>query len=136
MRALTIPFLGATALVATLALSGCVANATAETPATLTVDTSATACTVSAATAPAGSVSFTVTNSGQQVSEFYLLAEDGRRVVGEAENIGPGLSRDLVVELSAGSYFTACKPGATGDGVGTADFTVTAADAAAVTTTP
>jgi len=136
MRALTIPFLGATALVTALALSGCVANATAEAPATLTVDTSATACTVSAATAPAGSISFTVTNSGQQVSEFYLLAEDGRRVVGEAENIGPGLSRDLVVELPAGSYFTACKPGATGDGVGTADFTVTPTDAAAVTTAP
>lgn len=40
------------------------------------------------------------------------------------ENIGPNLSRDLTVELSRGSYKTACKPGMVGDGI-TGDFTVT-----------
>ena len=112
-------------------LSGCVANNPAATHTALTVDSSATDCAVSASEAPAGSIRFSVTNSGDQVTEFYLLAADGLRIVGEAENIGPGLSRDLVVQLDAGSYFTSCKPGMTGDGVGKAEFTVTKTDAAA-----
>ena len=43
------------------------------------------------------------------------------------ENIGPGLSRDLVVTAPEGSYYTACKPGMVGDGIRQA-FTVTAND--------
>ena len=50
--------------------------------------------------------------------------EDGLRIVGEVENIGPGLSRDLVVTCPAGKYVTACKPGMNGDGI-RSDFTVT-----------
>ena len=112
-------------------LSGCVANNPAASHTALTVDSSATNCAVSANEAPAGSIRFSITNSGDQVTEFYLLADDGRRIVGEAENIGPGLSRDLVVQLDAGRYFTACKPGMAGDGVGKAEFTATKTDAAA-----
>ena len=37
-----------------------------------------------------------------QVTEFYLLGEDGLRIVGEVENIGPGLTRDLVVQAAPG----------------------------------
>ncbi|TFC00067.1 MULTISPECIES: iron uptake system protein EfeO [unclassified Cryobacterium] len=119
-------------LVSLLALTGCVPNASAPgaAHAALTVDSSATACTVSGAEAPAGNVTFTVSNSGDQVTEFYLLGDDQLRIVGEAENIGPGLSRTLVVDLSAGSYFTACKPGMTGADIGQAPFTVTPASAA------
>ncbi|MDH6236146.1 iron uptake system protein EfeO [Cryobacterium sp. CG_9.6] len=120
------------AAVATLALSGCVANAPETTQEKLTVTSSATECTVSANTAPAGTVSFAVTNSGDAVTEFYLLGSDKLSIKGEAENIGPGLSRDLVVQLTPGTYYTACKPGMTGDGVGTAEFTVTESDAAGV----
>lgn len=112
-------------------LSGCVANNPAASHTALTVDSSATECVVSANEAPAGSIRFSVTNSGDQVTEFYLLAEDGLRIVGEAENIGPGLNRDLVVQLAAGSYYTACKPGMTGDGIGKAEFTATKTDTAA-----
>ena len=125
--------LTAVSTVGMLALTGCVAN----TPTTnaghtaLTVDSSADACTVSAAEVPAGNTRFTVTNSGDQVTEFYLLGDDGLRIVGEVENIGPGLSRDLVVQLPAGSYFTACKPGMVGDGIGKTPFTVTKTQAAA-----
>jgi len=126
MRARLLPLVAASAG-ALLALTGCVANAgsTGGSGQALTVDSSADACTVSAAEAPAGNVSFKVTNSGDQVTEFYLLAEDGLRIVGEAENIGPGLSRDLVVQLAAGSYITSCKPGMTGDGIDKTAFTVT-----------
>ncbi|WP_448631531.1 iron uptake system protein EfeO [Cellulomonas soli] len=63
-------------------------------------------------------------NDGTDVTEFYLLAEDGLQVMAEVENIGPGLSRDLVVQLRPGTYWTACKPGMVGDGI-RAQFTVT-----------
>ena len=38
-------------------------------------------------------------------------------MLGEVENITPGLSRELRVELPAGAYQTACKPGMIGDGI-------------------
>jgi iron uptake system component EfeO len=118
--------LTALGLAALVALTGCVPNATSAAGSTeLTVDSSADACTVSAAEAPSGTISFVVTNSGDQVTEFYLLGDDGLRIVGEAENIGPGISRTLVVQASAGDYFTVCKPGMVGAGVGKAAFTVT-----------
>lgn len=81
------------------------------------------ACDVASSELPAGTHSFQVTNSGAQVTEFYVYAE-GDRVMGEVENIAPGLTRELLVELPAGSYQTACKPGMVGDGI-RADLTVT-----------
>jgi iron uptake system component EfeO len=74
--------------------------------------------------APSGNVVFEVTNGGSDVTEFYLLADDGLRIIGEVENIGPGITRNLVVRASPGDYFTACKPGMVGDGI-RAPFTVT-----------
>ena len=81
------------------------------------------ACEVSAAAAPSGNLVFEVTNDGSEVTEFYLLADDGLRIIGEVENIGPGISRNLVVQAAPGGYFTACKPGMVGDGIRSA-FTV------------
>jgi iron uptake system component EfeO len=74
-------------------------------------------CTVAAGSAPSGNLTFTVKNDGPQVTEFYLLAEDGLRILGEVENVGPGLTRNLVVTAEPGQYTTACKPGMTGDGI-------------------
>jgi iron uptake system component EfeO len=120
--------IGATALA--LVLVSCVPNNPVTTTdgasTTLTVHSSANACTVSATEAPSGSLVFEVTNSGDEVTEFYLLADDGLRIVGEVEDVGPGVTRNLVVDLEPGSYFTACKPGMVGAGVGKAPFTVTA----------
>ena len=93
-------------------------------PTTIEVESTDTECTLSATEAPSGNVVFSVENTGGQVTEFYLLAEDGVAIIGEVENIGPGLSRDLVVRADPGSYVTACKPGMTGDGI-RGDFTVT-----------
>ncbi|MDQ0736636.1 iron uptake system protein EfeO [Arthrobacter agilis] len=111
-----------------LFLTACTPNASAETaegaPGTLSVTSTADECAVSAATAQSGPLTFSITNSGDQVTEFYLLAEDGLRIVSEVENIGPGISRDLVVNAKPGSYYTVCKPGMVGDGVGRAEFTV------------
>ncbi|RMI00782.1 iron uptake system protein EfeO [Cellulomonas triticagri] len=109
-----------------LPLAACVDNGAASSSGAgaLTVDSTADACDVSAAEAPSGTLTFSVTNSGDDVTEFYLLADDRLRVVSEVENIGPGLTRDLVVQVPAGDYYTACKPGMVGDGI-TAAFTVT-----------
>ncbi|MGL5849898.1 MAG: cupredoxin domain-containing protein, partial [Phycicoccus sp.] len=57
----------------------------------IAVTASDTECTVARAEAPAGTVKFTVTNTGTKVNEFYVYAE-GDRIMGEVENIGPGLS--------------------------------------------
>ena len=123
--------LGAGALALVPLLAACTDNTASSTtpgasadPRSLTVAATDAACTVSAATAPSGTLRFVVTNSGSKVNEFYLLGEDGLRIAGEIENIGPGLSRDLVLAAPAGKYFTACKPGMVGDGI-RADFTVT-----------
>lgn len=94
---------------------------------TVSVTSTDDGCDLSAVDAPSGTLRFKVTNDGSQVTEFYLLGEDGLRIVGEVENIGPQLSRELVVNAPAGSYVTACKPGMKGDGI-RADFTVSKSD--------
>lgn len=88
----------------------------------ISVTASDDACEVSATELEAGPHTFKVTNKGSKVTEFYVYAE-GDRIMGEVENIGPGLSRNLVVDLPAGSYQGACKPGMIGDGI-RSDLTV------------
>ncbi len=117
-------------LVAAMALVGCSDNAQpgdSNNPRAVTVDSSKDACTVSKTSIPAGTASFEVTNTGSQVTEFYVLAADGLRIVAEVENIGPNLSRTLTVALPEGDYLTACKPGMKGDGI-RADFTASKSD--------
>ncbi|MGI5525627.1 iron uptake system protein EfeO [Micromonospora sp. CA-259024] len=82
----------------------------------IVVKASDTACEVGTTDLSAGTATFKITNSGAKVTEFYVYA-DGDRVLGEVENIAPGLSRELHVELPAGTYQTACKPGMSGKGI-------------------
>ena len=91
---------------------------------TITVTSTDDGCDVSSTEVASGHVVFKVKNSGTEVTEFYLYGADGLSIVGEVENVGPGLTRDLVVSIAPGSYFTACKPGMAGDGI-RGDFTVT-----------
>lgn len=90
----------------------------------VTVSSTDDACTVTPTEVPAGDLVFEVTNEGSAATEFYLYAADGAEIVAEVENIGPGLTRDMSAEVTAGTYVTACKPGMTGDGI-RADLTVT-----------
>ena len=124
----------ALSLAAVLALTGCTDKPTATAGSTvaggggaggpIAVNATDTACELSATTAKAGTVTFQITNSGSKVNEFYLYAE-GDRIVSEVENITPGLSRQLKVEITEpGTFTTACKPGMVGDGLRGA-FTVT-----------
>ncbi|MDR2996619.1 MAG: EfeM/EfeO family lipoprotein [Microbacterium sp.] len=110
---------------AALLLSGCVAKADADPSAAFTVSSTGSECAVSTDTAKSGTLTFDIKNAGDQVTEFYLLADDGLRIVGEVENIAPSASRTLTVTAQPGDYFTVCKPGMVGDGIGKAAFTVT-----------
>ena len=114
-----------------LVLTGCVAKADAAASEAITVTSTDGSCDVSATTAESGTVAFEVTNAGADVTEFYLLADDGLRIVGEVENVAPGASRSLTVVAQPGEYFTLCKPGMIGEGVGRTGFTVSG-DAVAV----
>lgn len=110
---------------AALVLSGCVAKSDVTAGAAFDVSSTDSACSVSGTTAESGTLTFEVTNDSGQVSEFYLLADDGLRIVGEVENIAPSASRTLTVVAQPGEYFTLCKPGMIGEGVGKSAFTVT-----------
>ncbi len=111
----------ALACAALLAVAGCTDNApatgTAATVRSLSVTATDTECKVSAPSAPSGTLTFAVTNTGTLVNEFYLLASDGLRIIAEVENIGPGITRELVLSAPTGSYFSACKPGMVGEGL-------------------
>ncbi|MGA9595375.1 MAG: cupredoxin domain-containing protein [Acidimicrobiia bacterium] len=98
-----------------LAVSSCTSNGDATT--TVEVVSTDKECRVAATQAPVGTITFDVRNDGNDVTEFYLYDEDGAKVVGEVENIGPGVTRSMVVEAVVGSYETACKPGMAGDGI-------------------
>lgn len=120
----------AAAVLAGVALAGCTAkdkddSSSASGAATeITVNATDTACEVSKTETSTGTTTFVITNNGTKVTEFYVYGEGGR-VIGEVENISPGLQRKLVVNLNqAGTYQTACKPGMVGDGI-RGDFTVT-----------
>jgi iron uptake system component EfeO len=123
-------YLGVLSLTA-LAVAGCTsssgsgsASSSSAVPGQISVAANDTSCTLSTGTAPAGVVTFDVTNSGSKVTEFYVYAE-GDRILGEVENIGPGLTRQLKVEITEpATVSTACKPGMVGDGIRSA-FTIT-----------
>jgi iron uptake system component EfeO len=125
------------AILAGVSMAGCTAKESATSSSSsekaspeVTVDASDTACTLSSTEADTGPTTFVITNNGTKVTEFYVYG-DGDRVLGEVENISPGLQRKLVVYLSEpGTYKTACKPGMVGDGI-RADFVVKGASAQA-----
>ncbi|KAA0092808.1 peptidase M75 [Mycolicibacterium sp. P1-18] len=100
------------------------ASSGANAPAQITVDASDTTCELSGTESATGPSTFVITNNGTKVTEFYVYGA-GDRVMGEVENISPGLERKLIVQLTEpGKYQTACKPGMIGDGL-RGDFTVT-----------
>lgn len=125
-----LPILAAACTLALVPLAGCGSvfedknDAKADSANALTVTSTSDKCEISGSEAKSGTVSFDVKNDGSEVTEFYLYAEDGLRIVGEVENIGPGGTKQLVVTAQPGNYVTSCKPGMVGDGI-RSDFTVT-----------
>lgn len=116
--------LTASAAVLPLALAGCTSKTSDADPGDITVKATDSACDVSSSSGTTGQNTFKISNNGSKVTEFYVYAS-GDRALGEVENIGPGLTRQLIVNIpEAGEYQLACKPGMVGDGV-RATYTVT-----------
>lgn len=96
-------------------LAGCTSKGSAS--GAIDVTSTNDACDLASTEAQTGDVNFTVTNSGSKVTEFYLYGNNNR-VLGEVENIGPGLTGNLTVEVTdPGTYTVACKPGMVGTGI-------------------
>ncbi|WKK62015.1 iron uptake system protein EfeO [Corynebacterium sp. P3-F1] len=110
------------AVALTLPLAGCVENSSGD---AIEVQAKEDACQVATDSVESGTSTFSITNEGERVTEFYVLADDGLRVIAERENIAPGSTAELTVQLEPGNYFTACKPGLRGANVGQSEFTVT-----------
>lgn len=111
-----------TALIAAaILLSACSSDAGGE-ETTINVAADDTSCEIDQTRIASATVAFKVTNNGEQTTEVYVYGQSDNgftNVVSEVENIGPGASRDMVVDLGAGRYEIACKPGQTGDGIRT-----------------
>ncbi|WP_143536635.1 iron uptake system protein EfeO, partial [Rhodococcus sp. 05-2254-6] len=108
-----------------MALAGCTEKSSTEAASgDIAVTATDSSCDVGASEGTTGNSTFQITNNGSKVTEFYVYGE-GDRVMGEVENIGPGLTRQLIVALpDPGTYQTACKAGMVGDGI-RADYVVT-----------
>lgn len=87
-------------------------------------------CTAEPSTVAAGSTTFDITNSGASAVTEAELVNSGGRIVGERENLTPGLSASFSLDLTAGDYTVQCPNAATES----SPFTVTGATASAAGT--
>jgi iron uptake system component EfeO len=126
MRIVRTGFVAALAAVGTVALA---VPAGAAKEQTVSVKLTSDGCPKAIRVKP-GSITFKVSNVGaDNVSEFEVL--QGKKIVGEVENIAPGLQRSFTLKLKAGSYVTYC-PG--GDTREKSELTVAASNANQATT--
>ena len=63
-------------------------------------------CTPSPIEAPAGTIVFAVTNGGTEAGEFEVL--EGTQVLNEVEDIVPGVTQEMTIDLGAGTYELIC----------------------------
>ncbi|HTY71723.1 MAG TPA: cupredoxin domain-containing protein [Actinomycetes bacterium] len=103
-------------LLAATALAGCSKAPSTPTasaaggPAQVSIVATSVGCAPSPATLPAGPMTFTVRNDGAPaVSEVEL--QQGGRMLGEKENLVPGLGGSFSLRLGQGTYTVYC-PGA------------------------
>jgi iron uptake system component EfeO len=90
--------------------SGAKAKDAADKSSTVSVSITDKDCAPSPAEVPAGTVKFEVANKNSaKVTEAELM--DGGKMLGEKENLTPGLSGDFTLNLDAGTYQVYC-PGA------------------------
>lgn len=128
--------LGAAAL---LLLAGCAGNASTITPAgsvpsggaaanasvpavrQVHVSISDAGCGPQALSIPAGPATFVVTNNGSASVLEYEIEQSGR-IIGEVENVIPGIDRSFTLNLKPGAYVLNC-PGGTSAATGTLTVT-------------
>ncbi len=82
----------------------------------VSVKSTETSCDLSRATVDPGKLEVKVANAGQQMTEVYVYAPNGRSL-GEVENVGVGSTASFFVDIGGGEYQVACKPGQVGDGI-------------------
>jgi iron uptake system component EfeO len=70
---------------------------------------------------PAGPTTFIVTNTGSSNVLEYEIEQDGR-IIGEVENVIPGIDRTFTLNLKPGAYVLNC-PGGTSAATGTLTVT-------------
>jgi len=99
-----------------LALAACGSESKAGDDGSIAVTATDSACKLAKTSLPAGKNVLKVTNQGSKVTELYVYAA-GDKIVTERENIGPGTTAELTVQLAAGTYQVACKPGMKGNGI-------------------
>jgi iron uptake system component EfeO len=122
---------GAISVAAVVTVTGCSSSSGSKKEnsgktATISVTLTPEGCAPSPSTAPAGLFTFEIKNKNASgVTEAELLKGDS--IVGEKENLAPGLSGNFTLRLKAGSYVVLC-PNAKTDRF---DFTVTAGSAPA-----
>jgi iron uptake system component EfeO len=105
------------AVICVLLLAGCGKGTDAESTATgsaqtVAISLTSAGCQPSDLTIHAGPTKFNVTNQdAAAVTEFEVL--DGSKILGEVENLTPGLSGSFSLNIKAGEYTTACPNGKT-----------------------
>ncbi|WP_143965346.1 iron uptake system protein EfeO [Gordonia zhaorongruii] len=98
-----------------IALAACEAKSSSD--GAIAVTSTDDACDLASTDLETGQVNFEIQNQGSKVTEFYVYGKNNR-VLGEVENIGPGLKGKLGVEIvEPGTYTVACKPGMVGSGI-------------------
>lgn len=107
-------------------MTGCAANNSgSSSDGPIEVKITDTSCEVASNEVPSGTVTFSITNSGTATNEFEILAEDQLQIISERENLTPGTTVELTVQLEPGSYYTASKTNMVGALVGATALTVT-----------
>jgi iron uptake system component EfeO len=97
-----------------LGASGCGSDDASSSGNSVDVKITEEGCDPAELTVSAGTTTFNVTNEGaDEVTEFEVM--DGEKVLGEAENVAPGLSGKFTVTLEAGEYQTYCPGGTTAE---------------------
>lgn len=106
-RARGLGALVAAAGLATAVVTGCSAGPSAPQAPSVTIPLSDAGCAPQPASVPAGPVSFKVTNSGTaKVTEGEIQKDN--RILGERENITPGLTGEFTLRLDPGQYAVYC----------------------------
>jgi iron uptake system component EfeO len=73
---------------------------------TIAVTVNDEGCTPASIEASAGTIVFAVTNGGTEAGEFEVL--EGTQVLDEVENIVPGVTQNMTIDIEAGTYELIC----------------------------
>lgn len=87
--------------------SGSAATGGSATTTELTIEVSERGCSPSSVEMKAGTIRLTAKNVGEGIGELEVITA-GKKVKGEAENIGPGMSSSFSADVETGNYELIC----------------------------